>query len=175
MRSSSARAVLADAQRSMQTKMRELVAAGVLPDVAADMDARRRAAAVAASKEEWRARAGGLGSHEDQETERVLERARRALYPRRTSDLKRRAELATHSPGGGGMTAHLVTARTGVTAAQGKSSGAMQSGSESSLGLPPRRRSSKARAPPRVVVGNGAASGGLRHSFPVTRSTTKVV
>lgn len=171
-----ASAELVEAQRSMQTKMRELVAAGVLPDVAADMDARRRAAAVAASKEEWRARAGGLGSHEDKETERALERARRALYTRRTSDLKRRAELSTQGGGaGGGGTAQLVTARTGVTAAHGKNSGALQSGSESSLGLPPRRRSSKARAPPRVVVTNGGGSGGLRHSFPVTRSTTKVV
>lgn len=174
-----AAAELAEAQRSMQAMMRELIAAGVLPDVAADLDARRRAAAVAASKEEWRARSGRRGAQEDAETERVLERARRALYPRRTSDLKRRAELTNNQwgtgPAAGGI-ALPITPRTGVTAAHGTSGDPrQQSGSESSLGLPPRRRSSKARAPPRVVVTNGGASGGLRHSFPVTRSTTKVV
>ncbi|GAB0495933.1 hypothetical protein MMPV_007243 [Pyropia vietnamensis] len=174
-----AAAELAEAQRRTQAMMRELIAAGVLPDVAADMDARRRAAAVAASKEEWRARSGGRDAHEDAETERVLERARRALYPRRTSDLKRRAELSNNhwgtGPAAGGL-AHPITPRTGVTAAHGLNKDPrLQSGSESSLGLPPRRRSSKARAPPPVVVTNGGASGGLRHSFPVTRSTTRVV
>jgi len=159
--------VLVEAQRTMQEKMRELIAEGILPDVSADMDARRKAAAVAASKEEWRARADSVRVEDVKENLRVLAEARSSLYPRRTSDLKRKAEL--------GVTAahvHVVTARTGVTAAQGTHGG----GSESSFGIPPRRRSSKARPPPRSV-GSGSptsGSGTLRHSFPVTSRTTKV-
>jgi len=158
--------VLAEAQRNMQEKMRELIAEGVLPDVSADMDARRKAAAVAASKEEWRARADSVRVEDVKENLRVLAEARSSLYPRRTSDLKRKAEL--------GITAghvQVVTPRTGVTAAQGT-----HGGSESSFGIPPRRRSSKARPPPRSVGGGSppSGSGTLRHSFPVTSRTTKV-